>query len=283
MARRKRRRLLALEKLPRSRRVARRGIHCSNPARCSRAGRHSSSKVATAANGFPEREKIGLPPVSPAAICPPGFMITWSNSSGSAIWESNSGIRSVLPTAPPPMVTTASQLFRALPITCRSLAISSRHRWYSVTKFKQPSRAVSIGPLQSYTSFFPRGSPGCRNSSPMEITATRGLCRTIISAAPSAASRPICAGIMCSPAFSRQVPAAISPPHWHTFCPAFGAKRSCPLPAVTVTASCWIMQSAPSGISPPVVMGIACPGSRASVGDCSERVSSSVRSVLHRA
>lgn len=70
----------------------------TQPGAVGRAGT-AVQRVATAANGFPEREKIGLPPVSPAAICPPGFMITWSNSSGSAIWESNSGIRSVLPTA----------------------------------------------------------------------------------------------------------------------------------------------------------------------------------------
>ena len=170
------------------------GGYLPNPARCSRAGQAQQFKGRDCRKWISGKGENRLASSQSSCHMPARFMITWSNSSGSlAIWESNSGIRSVLPYRTTADGNHCVRSFSGHYLSPAAVWPSHPwHRWYSVTKFKQPSGQSASARCSHMPPFFPRGSPGCRNSSPMEITATRGLCRTIISAAPSAASRPIC-------------------------------------------------------------------------------------------
>ena len=93
------------------------------------------------------------------------------------------------------------------------------------------------------------GSPGLRNSSPVENSATRNRRITVTSAKPSDAISPRSAGRSTRPAFSAGLPCARSSPRRRRFSPA----RSTPGCSFT-TAPCSVQSSIGTTVSSPVGM-----------------------------
>ena len=104
------------------------------------------------------------------------------------------------------------------------------------------------------------GSPGMTSSSPVKKQATRGRRRSGSIAVPTAAARPMAAGVSRVPAGSTTLSRAMSSARRRTQSPGRGCTaKQTPSPS-TSASSCITTASAPAGSAAPVKIRATVPG-----------------------